>query len=138
MEATIKRYLKEYPSIRFVLDVHRDGIYTTDGRIVKTNGSVANTPAAELMLAVGTNAANGGSDWQGNLAAAYRVSELITSAEKNIMRKILLRPESLGQQVAPCSLSLYVGSTGNTLSEALTSARFFARYYAIFILSAVD
>ena len=136
-EKTIKEYREAYPSIHFVLDVHRDGMYTTDGRIVRTDGKINQAPAAELMLAVGTNAENGGSDWQGNLAAAYQLSGMITEAEKQIMRKTLLRPESLGQQYAPCSLSLYVGTTGNTLSEALTSARFFARYYAIFILSSV-
>ncbi|MBR6768271.1 MAG: stage II sporulation protein P [Clostridia bacterium] len=136
-EELIAEYRTAYPSIRFVLDVHRDGIYTTDGRIVRTDGKIADSPAAELMLAVGTDSANGGSDWQKNLAAAYQLSSMITEAEPNLMRNILLRPEGLGQQYAPSSLSLYVGTTGNTLTEALTSARFFARYYAIFILSAV-
>lgn len=136
-QSLISEYRAAYPTIRFVLDVHRDGMYTTDGRIVRTDGKIANTPAAELMLAVGTDSANGGSDWQKNLAAAYQLSSMITEAEPNVMRHILLRPEGLGQQYAPSSLSLYVGTTGNTLSEALTSARFFARYYAIFILSAI-
>ncbi len=136
--STVAYYRALYPSITFVLDIHRDGLYTSDGRLVRTDGKIGNACAAELMLAVGTDAANGGSDWQGNLAAAYRLSSLISSAEEGIMRKTLLRPESLGQQYAPCSLSLYVGSTGNTLSEALTSARFFARYYAIFILSSAS
>ena len=136
-ESLIAAYRNAYPSIRFVLDVHRDGMYTTDGRIVRTDGKIDSTPAAEIMLAVGTNSANGGSDWQKNLAAAYQLSYMISEAEPKIMRSILLRPEALGQQYAPSSLSLYVGTTGNTLSEALTSARFFARYYAIFILSAI-
>lgn len=136
-EALIAEYRAAYPSIRFVLDVHRDGMYTTDGRIVRTDGKIAGAPAAELMLAVGTDSENGGSDWQKNLAAAYQLSSMITEAEPNVMRSILLRPEGLGQQFAPSSLSLYVGTTGNTLAEALTSARFFARYYAIFILSAI-
>lgn len=136
-QTLIAEYRAAYPSIKFVLDVHRDGMYTTDGRIVRTDGKIDETPAAELMLAVGTDSANGGSDWQKNLAAAYQLSSMITDAEPQIMRNILLRPEGLGQQFAPSSLSLYVGTTGNTLAEALTSARFFARYYAIFILSAV-
>jgi len=136
-QSLIAEYRAAYPTIRFVLDVHRDGMYTTDGRIVRTDGKIANTPAAELMLAVGTDSANGGSDWQKNLAVAYQLSSMITEAEPNVMRHILLRPEGLGQQYAPSSLSLYVGTTGNTLAEALTSARFFARYYAIFILSAI-
>ena len=136
-EALISEYRTAYPSIKFVLDVHRDGMYTTDGRIVRTDGKIADSPAAELMLAVGTNSQNGGSDWQKNLAAAYQLSAMITEAEPQIMRNILLRPEGLGQQYAPSSLSLYVGTTGNTLPEALTAARFFARYNAIFILSAI-
>ena len=120
-----------------MLDVHRDGMYTTDGRIVRTDGKIGTASAAELMFAVGTDTQNSGTNWQTNLAAAYQLTSMITDAEKNIMRSILLRPESLGQQYAPCSLSLYVGTTGNTLSEALTSARFFARYFSIFISSCV-
>ena len=136
-ERLITEYRAAYPSIRFVIDLHRDGMYTTDGRIVRTDGKIGNTPAAEIMLAIGTDSANGGSDWQKNLAAAYQLASMISEAEPKIMRSILLRPEALGQQYAPSSLSLYIGTTGNTLSEALTSARFFARYYAIFILSAI-
>lgn len=136
-ESLIAEYRAAYPSIRFVLDVHRDGMYTTDGRIVRTDGNISDSPAAEIMLAVGTDQANDGSDWQKNLAAAYQLATMITEAEPQVMRNILLRPEGLGQQYAPSSLSLYVGTTGNTLTEALTSARFFARYYAIFILSAM-
>lgn len=133
---TIETYLRQYPSIQFVLDLHRDGLYTEDGRIVATKGELNSERAAQLMLAVGTGDAAEGFDFRGNLAAAYTLAAQMTEAEPQIMRPILLRPEGLHQQYAPCSLSLYVGTTGNTLADALTSARFFARYFAIFILNA--
>ncbi len=130
VEKTVTKYRALYPSIQFVLDLHRDGVYTTDHRIVRSDGKSGGLPAAQLMFAVGTGSAG----WQDNLAAAWQISELIAASQKSVMRDILLRPEDLKQSFAPSSLTLYVGTTGNTLSEAVTSARLFAKYYAIFIL----
>lgn len=134
VEEIVNKYRTLYPSITFVLDIHRDGLYTTDGRIVRTDAVIGNTPASQLMLAVGTNQDDPSTAWQDNLAAAWQLTSLLSSSQNGIMRNILLRPESLNQQFAPCSLSLYVGTTGNTLSEALVSARYFAKYFAIFLL----
>ncbi len=132
VQEIVTKYRALYPSIHFVLDLHRDGVYTTDNRIVRSDGKSGGSPAAQLMLAVGTG--QGNAAWQDNLAAAWQISELISASQNKIMRKILLRPESLQQEYAPLSLSLYVGTTGNTLSEAVTSARLFAKYFAIFLL----
>ncbi len=134
VEGTIKKYRSLYPSIKFVLDVHRDGIATTDGRIVRSDGKIESTPAAQLMLAVGCGYKSELGSWQTSLAAAYELSSTISEKNSSLMRNIIVRPEDLGQAYAPLSLSLYVGTTGNTLNEALTSAKLFAKYYALFIM----
>ena len=131
----LESYRNTYPSIRYCLDIRRDGIYTTDGRIVKSAGMIDKSPAAQLMLCVGTDMENKSLNWQKNLAAAYRLSDMMTKAAPSLIRPILLRPETLGQQSEIPHLTLFVGTTGNTLTEAATSARFFARYLALFILS---
>lgn len=134
--AIVKKYRQVYPSLTYVLDLHRDGIATSDGRIVRSQGSIAGVPAAQLMLAVGTDLPAGGrSGWQSDLAGAYGLCLLLAQKEAGLMRATLLRPESLGQGGAPCQWNLYVGTTGNTLEEAIASARFFAKYYAVFILT---
>ena len=135
IEKTLEEYRNLYPSIRYCLDIRRDGIYTNDGRIVKSEGRIGKAPSAQLMLAVGCDIAGGKLKWQSNLAAAYRIAEMMQQAEPTSLRAIHLRPESLGQQDEILHLTLFVGTTGNTLQEASSSARFFARYLALFILS---
>lgn len=133
IEKTLAEYRLLYPSIRYCLDIRRDGIYTTDGRIVKSKGTLDGKAAAQLMLAVGCG--DGNLSWQKNLAAADRIADMMTSAEASMVRTTLLRPESLGQQDETLHLTLFVGTTGNTHKEATAAARFFARYLALFILS---
>ena len=87
------------------------------------------------MLAVGSDMANGSLSWQENLAAARQIAAMLSSAEPSSARPVLLRPEALNQQDTVPHLTVFVGTTGNTLSEAATAARFFARYLALFILS---
>ena len=128
----IDKYLAKYPTIRFVLDVHRDGVYTQDNRIVRSVGYIEGKAGAQLMFAVGSNP-GGGINYT-NLAAAYKLTDMICNINPGIMRSILLRQETLSQQYAPCSLSLYVGTTGNSLSEAVRSAELFAKYFAMFII----
>jgi len=131
--SVLDSYRNTYPSIRYCLDLRRDGIYTTDGQIVKSEGKIDKTPAAQLLLAVGTGKEN--PNWQKNLAGAYQLAAMLTEASPTVMRPILLRPETLGQQSEILHFTLFVGTTGNTVSEATASARFFARYLALFILS---
>lgn len=133
--ALVKEQKTLYPSLHYVLDVRRDGIYTTDGRIVKSDGKIGSEAAAQILFATGCDIGGAGLSWQKNLAAAYRLSELLHKAEKRTLRPILLRPEALNQQDGIIHLTAFIGTTGNTVSEAITSARFFARYLAIFILS---
>lgn len=128
----IEKYLALYPTIRYVLDVHRDGVYTQDKRIIRSLGYIDGQAGAQLMLAVGSRT-DGGLNYA-NLAAAYKLTDMICGASEGIMRNILLRQETLNQQHAPCSLSLYVGTTGNSLPEALRSAELFAKYFAMFII----
>ena len=135
IEAALEAYRQACPSIRYCLDVRRDGIYTTDGRIVKSDGRIDKTSVAQLMLCVGTGMGEKNLDWQKNLACAYRLTDMLHKASPSVVRPILLRPESLGQQSEIPHLTLFVGTTGNTADEAIASARFFARYLAIFILS---
>ncbi len=134
IESTLEAYRDTYPSIRYCLDLRRDGIYTTDGRIVRSEGKIDKTPAAQLMLCVGTGSA-GNLNWQKNLAGAYQLAAMLINASPTLTRPILLRPETLGQQSEIQHLTLFVGTTGNTVNEATASARVFARYLALFILS---
>ena len=131
----LAEYRSTYPSIRYCLDVRRDGIYTTDGRIVKSQGKLDDCPVAQIMLAVGTDMRGKGLVWQGNLAAAVSVADMMQKAAPSVVRPVWLHPDSLSQQDEILHLTAFIGTTGNTVTEATDAARFFARYLALFILS---
>lgn len=69
--AVVQRYLQQYPSIKVVLDVHRDAIESGGARIAPVC-TINGRPSAQVMLICGCD--NGGSvrlpNWRQNLAFA--------------------------------------------------------------------
>ena len=123
--AAVEEYLKEYPSIRIVLDVHRDALVASDGTVYKTMTRVDGEKTAQVMVVVGTGEAHPG--WEDNLALAARVQKSLDTLYPTLARPIALRSSHYNQQLSPGSLLVEVGSHGNTLQEALSAARDFAR-----------
>ena len=127
MRQTIEGYLAAYPTIQMVLDIHRDAAEDADGNPVALTAEVGGEACAELMLVVGTD--EGGlfhPDWQENLANALKLQALLNRAAPGLCRSLDLRTERFNQHETPGSLLIEVGSTGNTLAEALRSARILA------------
>ena len=124
----ISRYLEEYPSIRMVIDVHRDAVTATDGTELAMTAELEGAPAAQLLFVMGTDA--GGLEhpnWRDNLAFALQMQALCTARAPGLFRELSLRSARYNEHLTPCSVLLEVGSAGNTLDEALRSADFFAR-----------
>ena len=127
METTIERYLAEYPSIRMVLDVHRDAAADADGEQVGFTAQVDGERCAQVMLVVGTD--EGGlthPDWEENLANALKLQAVLNRRCPGLCRNLDLRTERFNQHETPGSLLAEFGSTGNTLREAIRAGRHFA------------
>ena len=126
--AGIDRYLKEYPSIRFVLDVHRDAIEASDGSQVKVVSEIEGLgTAAQLSLIMGSD--GGGlshPDWMENLRLAVAVQEQALTDYPTLMRPLLLRNSRYNQHATTGSLLVEVGTAGNAPEEAELAARLFA------------
>ena len=126
--AGIDRYLKEYPSIRFVLDVHRDAIEGADGSQVKVVSEIEGLgTAAQLSLIMGSD--GGGlshPDWMENLRLAVAVQEQALTDYPTLMRPLLLRNSRYNQHATTGSLLVEVGTAGNAPEEAELAARLFA------------
>lgn len=117
---SVKAYLKEYPSIRLVLDVHRDAAENSDGSQFATHATVEGKDSAQIMFLVGTDeSGNYHPDWRDNLAVAAKLNVLMESSISGITRKTTLRAQRFNQDLAPIALLVEVGSAGNTLEEAL-------------------
>lgn len=120
----IQGWLEQYPGIQMVIDLHRDGVEDADGGAVALSCTQQGQQAARLMLVVGTD--QGGlahPDWQENLANGLKLQSVLEGAYPGLCRSLDLRTERFNQHMTPGSLLVEVGSNGNTLSEALTSAR---------------
>ena len=121
---SIKEYLKKYPSIKYVFDVHRDAIIRESGEALKPVCTVNGESTAQTMTLVGTNA--GGAqhpDWQtNNMNLAVKLQNKLTTDYNPMARPINLRKLSFHQQYAPGSLLFEIGSCANTLNEAKNAA----------------
>lgn len=123
-EACIKAYLKKYPSIQYVIDVHRDGILNQDGTLVKTQAEKNGLQYGQVMAVVGSDG-NGTEcpNWKSNLALAVQLCKALNETAVHLCRPISLRNQSYNQELAPRSLLLEIGSAGNTQEEAIRSAK---------------
>ncbi len=121
-EQTVRRYLREYPSIRLVIDLHRDAVTTAEGTLVRTVAS--DGESAQVMAVVGSDG-NGTAHprWQENLALALQLRERLNLRLAGACRPVSLRNASFHQELAPYSLLLEVGTVANSPEEARAAAR---------------
>jgi stage II sporulation protein P len=120
---SIQKYLQEYPSIRLVLDLHRDSIEDAAGNQVAQTVFSQGTALAPLMFVVGTD--EGGlthPQWQENLSLALKLQVQLEDICPGICRNINLRTQRFNQDLSPGAMLVEVGASGNTRQEALRAA----------------
>ena len=126
----IETYLEKYPSISFILDIHRDAVEDAQHRQYKLI-SQEDPNAAQISFVMGSNH----DGWQENLKLAAAVAEAIKTEYPTVMRPITLRNSNYNQHKSPGSMLVEVGAAGNSLEEALNSARIFADGFAKVLLA---
>lgn len=118
--AAVQEYLRQYPSIQLVLDMHRDAATYADGTQWPTSATVDGEDSAQVMLVVGTNATGlSHPNWQNNLALAEKLNVAMERVCSGVARPINLRGSRFNQDLLPGALIVEVGSAGNTYEEAL-------------------
>ncbi len=121
---TVKSYLKKYPSIKVVLDVHRDSIAKTDKNIVSPVAMVNGKEAAQVMIISGCD--NGKMNmpkYKENLKFASLLQQTLESSYPGVTRPILFDYRKYNQDLTTGSLLLEVGSHGNTHEQVIYSAQ---------------
>lgn len=122
----VRQYTADYPSVSYVIDVHRDSIVSGDGwvsPVTETDGK----SAAQMMFVVGTDhGGSGHTGWKDNLALAVRLQKRLHADCPSLMRDINLRSASFNEQYTSGSLLLEIGSCASTLEEAKNAAELFA------------
>ena len=128
---TAKAYLAQYPSIKIILDVHRDALGDETTRI-KPLCTLEGQNTAQIMLIAGCD--NGGSvslpRWRENLAFAAAWEAQMEGAFPGLTRPVLCGYRFYNQDLTTGSLLVEVGGHGNTLEEALSSGEYAAQALA--------
>lgn len=123
----VSEYLADYPSIKIVIDLHRDALGDNDV-VYKTMAEEEGVVASQVMMLVGTDA--GGlehPDWQKNLSLVLYLQNAVSSEHPTLMRPVDLVKQRYNQQLSAGMFILEVGSSGNTLQEALAAIRLYGR-----------
>lgn len=120
---TVEKWLAAYPSIRIVLDVHRDAI-ETDGVRIKPTAVIGGQKAAQLMIISGADDGTMGMpEFRQNLRFAAALQAAVESTYDGLTRPVLFDYRNYNQQLTTGSLLLEIGGHGNTLEEAKYTAR---------------
>ena len=123
--AAVEQYLAQYPSLAVVIDLHRDALGSGDV-VYKTKADLSGRSSAQVLFIVGTGE-NGlyHPNWRENLKLALYLQSAMDGRYPTLARPVSLVKERYNQHLSDGMLILEVGSTGNTLSEAITAAELF-------------
>ena len=121
----VEKYLADYPSIKIVIDLHRDAL-CSDTVTYKTTATEQGVCASQIMLFVGSDASGlEHPNWRQNLSLAIYLQNAVCQSYPSLMRPITLTKYRYNQHLSPGSMIIEVGSNGNTLQEALAAIRLF-------------
>ena len=123
----VEKYLADYPSIKIVIDLHRDAL-CSDTVTYKTTATEQGVCASQVMLFVGSDASGlEHPNWRQNLSLALYLQNAVCQSYPSLMRPITLTKYRYNQHLSPGSMIIEVGSSGNTLQEALAAIRLFGK-----------
>ena len=134
--AVVQQYLAQYPSIKVVLDVHRDAIERENGTRCAPVCTVDGRQAAQVMIICGCD--NGTSvqlpAWRQNLRFAAAWERSMEGMYPGFTRPVLFSYRFYNQDLTTGSLLIEIGGHGNNLNEALYAGQLAAKGLAAALL----
>jgi stage II sporulation protein P len=115
---SIAKYLKQYPSIKYVFDLHRDSLMRSTGELISAVASIKGENHAQIMPVIGSGAHN----WEENMTFALKLREKLNGDFTNLCRPVCFRESNYNQGMSAVSVLLEIGTSGNSLSEAKKAA----------------
>ena len=121
---TIQSYLDEYPSIKVVLDLHRDAMQRENDAIIKPVTSIDSKKAAQIMIIAAADDTGelGVPNYRENLRFAAAFQSYMASEYEDLTRPVYFAYRKYNMDLTTGSLLLEFGSNANTLEEAVYSA----------------
>ena len=115
---TIKTMLEIYPSIKYIIDVHRLEL-ESDGEIVKTiSGCSDGSAQIRLTASVGP-----GDRWQENLSLALALKSSLNHRGERVCMPAVLSQSAYNSDLTEYYIMVDIGSSGNSVNEAKAAAK---------------
>ncbi len=121
---TICSYKAKYPSIKIVIDLHRDSVAINESEKAKLTKDINGKKAAQVMLVMGSQSGNVKNfpNYEQNLKLAVKMQSRIEKMYPGLARSILLMSKNYNESLTNGSVLIEVGTEANTLTEAKYSA----------------
>ena len=117
-EAAVRYYCRLYPDIGLVIDLRRSAEMTSEGGILRTEGSNGQAPCAQIRLSV--SGGRGSAALGYDLTVALALRQELWETSSSLSRPV--RVKSGGGMVSNLSdvrvLTVEMGAAGNTFAEA--------------------
>jgi len=136
--SAIQNDMKKYPSIKVVLDIHRDSIQQNDGTRIKPTVVINGKKAAQIMIISGCGEPGSSltvPDWQWNYRFALRIEQQLNKSCLGLARPIDLVDKQYNQQVSHGTLLVEFGTDVNTLDEVVYAGGLFGQSLATVLKS---
>lgn len=135
---TIKRDLEQYPSIKIIIDLHRDAIINTDGSLPAPIAEINGKNAAQFMIISGCDDGTFDMpDYIENFKLACLLQNCAETAYPSLARPVLFDYRCYNQNLFTGALLIEVGSHGNSLNEVVYTGELLGNVIADALL-AVD
>lgn len=134
---TVKELLRKYPSLRIVLDIHRDGLADMDLDFITT--VMGGERLARIAVIVGRGQPGlPNPHWGKNQALAERLHAKMEEMYPGLSRGLIVRNWPYNQELSDCALLLELGDHFNTREEAQKSAGLLADCLAALLADEVQ
>ncbi len=133
---TIQDIMAQYPSIKVVLDIHRDSITALDGARIAPVIEIDGKTAAQAMIISGCDDGTlGMPDYMQNFRLACLIQNYTEKSYKGLMRPILFDYCKYNQDISTGYLTIEVGSAANSLEQAKYTGKLLGKSIADALLS---
>lgn len=116
---TVKKNLAKYPSIKIVIDLHRDSIAGNGTDRVKPIVEINGKKSAQVMLVMGCGETVANHpNWEKNFTFAVKYQQTLEALYPGLARQLALVSSRYNQHLTTGSILLEVGTESNSLDEA--------------------
>lgn len=124
--ATASKLLADNPSVKIIIDMHRDGGVPKESTTVEIDGK----NAAKIMLVVGSDQRYEHPKWKENYGFAKKIGDKMEEMYPGLLRTVKVQNGRYNQHISTHSILVEMGATENTIEEVEYSSVMLANVLA--------